>query len=335
MRIFVVEYITGGGLVGGRMSAELLTEADIMLGALLDDLSVLPDVRLLVSRDPRLPPLQHDCDVFVPAPADDIWQVWADCISRCDAVWAIMPESGGLLHRISVMTLACGRRLIGCHPAAVEIAGSKSRTAEALQRAGIAVVPTFDVSADIPFCPSRWVLKPDDGVGGEGSCVFKDYKAMHRALRDRDRYAAYVAQPFLEGEPASLSMLCCASTATLLTVNLQRVREAGGRFELEGILVNGLPAARARYAGLARSVAQAIPGLWGYIGVDLVLTAGGPVVLEVNPRLTVSYAGLRSVLAVNPAKLMLDMLQNEAALPPRTAVTDVAAWVAPRVAHVA
>ena len=315
MRIFVVEYITGGGLVGRQMSAGLLTEAEIMLDALLDDLSALPDVSLLVSRDPRLPRLEHRCDVHTPACTDDIWQVWEQCINRCDAVWAIMPESDGLLQRISLMTLAQGRYLIGSQPAAVGVAASKSQTAESLQRMDIDVVPTFDVCSDIPFHDSRWVLKPDDGVGGEGTFVFESYKAMRCALQDCVRYTGYIAQPFLEGEAVSLSMLCCYGGANLLAANFQQVRETGGRFELEGLLVNGVPNAHARFARLARSVSQAIPGLWGYVGVDLILTVNGPVVLEVNPRLTVSYAGLHSALSVNPAKLILRMLQKNAILP--------------------
>lgn len=335
MRIFVVEYITGGGLVGRPMTAGLLNEAEAMLAALLADLSVLPGVTLLVSRDSRLPPLDCNCEIFSPQQGEDIWESWGDCIERCDAVWAIMPETDALLQRISLMTLARARRLIGSHPAAVEVAASKLQTARILQLAGIDAVATFDAGNDIPFRASRWVLKPDDGVGGEGSRIFENHKAMRHALRDRERYAGYVAQPLLEGKAASLSLLCRDGSATLLTANLQQVREVGRRFELEGILVNGLPDAHARYACLARAVARAIPGLWGYAGVDLILTGSGPVVLEVNPRLTVSYAGLRSVLAINPAKLILRMLQTDATLPSCTPVTCESTRVVPGVALVA
>ena len=38
---------------------------------------------------------------------------------------------------------------------------------------------------------------------------------------------------------------------------------------------------------------EAIPGLRGYIGVDLVLTQSEAVVIEVNPRLTTAYLGVR------------------------------------------
>ena len=44
---------------------------------------------------------------------------------------------------------------------------------------------------------------------------------------------------------------------------------------------------------------QALPGLRGYIGVDLVLTESEPVVIEVNPRLTTAYLGVRSALGGN------------------------------------
>ena len=49
----------------------------------------------------------------------------------------------------------------------------------------------------------------------------------------------------------------------------------------------------------------ALPGLRGYVGVDLVLTDSGPVVIEVNARLTTAYLGVRAVLDENVAALAL------------------------------
>jgi len=59
-------------------------------------------------------------------------------------------------------------------------------------------------------------------------------------------------------------------------------------------------------------VAQAIPGLWGYVGIDLVDTADGPQVIEINPRLTTSYCGLASALGINPAARVLALLDHSA-----------------------
>jgi len=52
-------------------------------------------------------------------------------------------------------------------------------------------------------------------------------------------------------------------------------------------------------------VCEAIPGLRGYIGVDLVLTKSEAVVIEVNPRLTTAYLGVRSALDKNVAAMAL------------------------------
>ncbi len=315
MRVFVIEYITGGGLIREDLPQGLLQEAENMLTALLHDLREAASVQLRVSRDPRLPALATPCEVIVPKRSDNIWEVWDDCMQDCDAVWPIAPETCGLLQRISSMALARGCRLIGSRPPAVAIAASKYRTSVCLENNGIDVVPTFPAGSDIPRRPGRWVVKPDDGVGCEGIRIHDDYDSMQLALQDCSPDAGYIAQPWLAGKPASLSMLCRDAEAVLLSANLQHVVTRGNRFELQGIQVNGLPDPEARYMTLARAITRSMPGLWGYVGVDFMLTPQGPVVLEVNPRLTVSYAGLSSVLGANVAALILDMLDNRSRLP--------------------
>ena len=43
------------------------------------------------------------------------------------------------------------------------------------------------------------------------------------------------------------------------------------------------------------------------MGIDLICTDSGPLVLEINPRLTLSYSGLHAGLMENPAALVLDL----------------------------
>jgi len=56
----------------------------------------------------------------------------------------------------------------------------------------------------------------------------------------------------------------------------------------------------------AQTVVEAVRGLKGYVGVDITLSKEGPVVMEVNPRLTTSYVGLRRVVNFNPAEAIVD-----------------------------
>ena len=43
------------------------------------------------------------------------------------------------------------------------------------------------------------------------------------------------------------------------------------------------------------------------MGIDLIETDSGPVVLEINPRLTTTYTGLRDAIGQNPAALILSL----------------------------
>ena len=312
MRILVIEYITGGGLVNEDLASGLLGEAEIMVDALLADLHDSPDVDLLVSRDPRLPPPRVACEILTPRAGDDVWTLWRDGMQRCDALWPLMPESGGLLERVSRLALEVGCSLIGSRPDAVRIAASKLHTSACLRRHGIAVVPTYAAPGPVAEVAARWVSKPDDGVGCERTRIFDSLEALAAAL-DREAPGTYVVQPYTEGTAASLSLLCQSGAARLLSCNLQQVIEVDGRFELRGICVNGL-AQRDGCAALGAAIARAIPGLWGYVGVDLICTDHGPQVLEINPRLTVSYAGLRAALKINPAALVLRLLREGPAL---------------------
>lgn len=139
-----------------------------------------------------------------------------------------------------------------------------------------------------------------------------------RLCRDRDSLCqrwerqpnpdAYVAQPFVAGTAASLSLIARNGESTLLSTNRQRIAAMDDELVLLGCVVNGLEGSPEIFEALAREIAAALPGLWGYAGVDLVDTPAGPQVLEVNPRLTTSYVGLRESLRINPAALVLDLL---------------------------
>lgn len=338
MRILVVEYITGGGLIGQEWPPGLGVEAELMVDALVRDLADLPGIEVLVSRDPRLAAPAVGCRVFVPCDYQDIWEQWAACLQACDAVWPIMPETGGLLQRISELAGSAGRLLLNSRPPAVATAGSKRRTAQRLGAAGIDVVATFDSPPDDPAAiGSRWIVKPDDGVGCEGIRIFDSLAGLCRHFADRGPTGLSVVQPLIEGDPLSLSLLCRAGEAGVLCVNRQRLREEDGRLSLYAIQVNiDLTAEAQRFARLATAIARALPGLWGYVGVDMIRTPDDRIlVLEVNPRLTTSYAALRTALRPNVAAQVLSLLDPEAPLPVCERLRTVTVTLDGDLAHVA
>jgi hypothetical protein len=61
----------------------------------------------------------------------------------------------------------------------------------------------------------------------------------------------------------------------------------------------------------AKRIVESMSGLKGYIGVDLILTEHGPVLIEINPRLTTSYIGVQKVSGFNLAKAMIDSAKGK------------------------
>jgi tyramine---L-glutamate ligase len=305
MRIFVYEHVTGGGLAGAPFPPGLVHEGELMLRSLIADLVACPGVEVVCSRDERLPPVPG-IETLRVGPGDDPLRAFARGAASADAVWPTAPETDRALELLALKVGQLGRTLLGCRPDAVRIAASKRRTAETLAAVGIPVVPTGTAEAAMPGWSGRWVTKPDDGAGAEDTLITDAWPtASQRVRADPGRL---VVQPWLEGPSISLSMLCVDGESLLLSCNRQRLHISDGQVTLAGLEVNAAIEGAATLAHLAGRIAKAIPGLWGYVGVDLVLTELGPVVLEVNPRLTTSYCGMGRALGINVAAMVLDLL---------------------------
>lgn len=281
-----------------------------MLEALLDDLAQLDGVEVLTSRDIRLPPLPGEAVVYPIGPREDVWQSWERCLQGADALWPIAPESGGVLAKLSSLAVRHGKVLLGSTPPAVALAASKYQTAMALSASGVAVVPTFLPIDSAMTGSASWVAKPDEGAGCEDSCRFTDRAQMQSWLAQKGRMQTHVVQPYLPGVAASMSLLCHDGHAWLLSCNRQLVELRDGVFSYRGSLLNDMSAYWNDFEDVALAVANAMPGLAGYVGIDVLVDEKRIHVLEVNPRLTTSYAGLHRAIGCNPARLVVDLLYN-------------------------
>jgi predicted ATP-grasp superfamily ATP-dependent carboligase len=311
MRVFVFEYITGGGMLDSPMPPSLAEEGDMMLMSLLSDLLEINGIEIFITRDARLGQLDLPVECHMLRGMGEFTETWVNCLEQADAVWPIAPEFSNVLLHISETVVNQGKLLLNSPPSAVHITTSKSRTSFCLRQQGISVVPTYRFEEGVPDHYGSWVLKPDDGVGCQGIRVCRDRDELFQQLRFMPVGGEYVAQPFTHGTPASINMLVSNGKALVLSVNHQRIAMTDTGFMLLGCVVNGQLEGKTRFINLGKAVAAAIPDLWGIIGVDIIDTKEGLQVLEVNPRLTTSYVGLKESTGVNPAALVFDLLQDK------------------------
>lgn len=308
-----------------------------MRDALLRDITALNQFEIITMHDARLNPsalAAHSIAVS----SRQFKQVFTEAIGQVELVWLVAPESDGILLELSELCYLAhdkGTLFLGCGYDATLIGTSKTLCYEALHEEKIYTLPVHageDLMQPAYFDHllkhnvSTWVAKPEDGAGCEGVQIFESLNDLKDWIAQDDRYFHYLAQPYQQGIAASFSMLCRNGKAWLLSCNRQHIECEGNHFKLTGITVNGLLPYWQRFETIARKIAKMLPDALGYMGVDVIVDTEDNnkiYVVEINPRLTTSYVGLREALACNPAKLILDCVLNDKFVMPNIAKKQV------------
>jgi len=319
LKLYVCEFITGGGLSDAPLPISLAQEGLMMRDALLKDIAELNRYEIVTSNDFRLNASHLVSDSRrVEAGQFDI--VFNQLLEEVDIVWLIAPESDSVLLSLSERCYENEKsvKFVGCGYDATLIGTSKSLCAEALHSANIFTLPVIagdewigarnQKNQQLIDAHTVWVAKPEDGACCDGIRIFDDLSLLDTWLKDDNRYLNYLLQPFQTGIHASFSMLCNAGKAWLLSANQQHIIQENQTFKLEGITMNALPQYWQRFETLAIKIANMLPDAKGYLGVDVVIDtkADKIYVIEINPRLTTSYVGLSEAIGHNAAQLILD-----------------------------
>lgn len=294
-----------------------------MRDALLRDLSELNQYQLISMVDARLLPSDYASKNLMVA-AGKFNQVFKKALKDADLVWLIAPETNGVLLELTELCLATeekegGATFLGCGYDATLAGTSKSLSFEALKSANIGTLAVYsgDELMQTAYFNSvaqlnhlQWLAKPEDGAGCEGIRLFDSLDALRLWLKQDDRYLNYFAQTYQSGISASFSMICRDGKGWLLSGNQQHIKCTNGQFKLTGISVNSMQNYSQRFETLARKIAKMLPDALGYIGVDVIIdTQNGDIfVIDINPRLTSSYTGLREAIGHNPAQLILSCI---------------------------
>lgn len=335
LKVLVFEYITGGGLSQSVLPGALAREGLLMLQSLVDTLSLTEQVEPYIMVDFRLVgQLKAKPDWPQPVgPRENYRLEFNRLMSKCDAVWPIAPESDVILQGLCEAVERAGKKLLNSSSSTVAITGNKWLTYKWLQQHSIPTISTYRL-VDFSCTQGEWILKPVDGVGCGDSYLVTSPQEFNIAIFNLER-ERYLVQPHVQGEKISLSCLFKQGRGWLLCANLQLFEVIDKQYHLSGITVN-FTRDLAKYQDLVNAIAQAMPGLWGYAGIDLIETADQVYVLEINPRLTTSYAGIYKATGINCASAVVALFTGDPTLTPtrnQSVYINVADFVAAKVSN--
>jgi len=297
----------------GALPTTLVREGAAMIGALAADLVRIDGCQVTALRDPRAVHLTlPGCRVIDIQSRLSHWDEFERLAEEADATILIAPEFDGILLRAARRVASCRGRLLSPSVEFVKIAGDKQRTGEVLYDAGVPV-PESVVLEPEDALPAGFrypaVLKPVDGAGSQNTQVVASPHDTPSPYAWRRRLEQY--KP---GLAASVALLCGPAGRVPLMPCKQRLSEDGRLRYLGGQLPLAAGLAE-RAVALAERAVAALPDTSGFVGVDLVLgrdpNGSEDFVIEVNPRLTTSYVGLRAATETNLAEAVWRVAQGE------------------------
>lgn len=313
MKIVVYEHFTSGALQGDDLPAELAAEGDAMLQAMVGDMLQNTPLQPLIMRDSRLLPVEHTENHSIQN-IDQHQALWQRLLANENYFLLIAPETDGILQQLAEAVIAAGKTLLGSLPSAIALSSDKLRCSQLLQQHQLATIATQGADdwlrkADFN---DAVVCKPNDGAGCVDTYYFQESNRAREYLLglSMSQRQQQIVQPFLSGKAMSLSLLI-DKQARILSLNQQTIT-INQQITYQGSIVGvAYPAefSKAQAQLLADNLLLALPGLSGFIGVDIILCEEKALIVDVNPRLTTSFNQLTQS-GISPATMLYQSLNK-------------------------
>ena len=341
MKVIVYEHASGGGYAGQSIPQSILSEGFGMLRCLVADFKAAGHevTVLLDSRLSKLnPPINANCIVPIFYP-EEPKRFIKNTAKINDAIYIIAPETKQTLQSLVEVSEGTGKVSLNCESQSIKRAANKTVFFETLQKLGVLPKTTL-LNLDEDLAKVKLtikkelcypiVLKPADGVGCSGLSLVDQETQLANAIKKISAISTirrFIAQEFIRGQAASVSLLSTGKKAVSLSLNKQNIvfASSNGASSYEGGTVPFDHWLKQEAFSISQKLVENFPGLRGYTGIDLVLTEHKVFVVDVNPRLTTSYIGLHMVEEFNIAQALLDAVLK-GILPSKNEIEGVACF---------
>ena len=174
--------------------------------------------------------------------------------------------------------------------------------------------------AEDPLTPLKLIIKPLIGVDCENIVVIENIEDLSYDLENIfPPGSRIIVQEFIKGTDVSVSLISDGKKAIPISLNEQFVELK----DEKGTYLGGKIPYESEYKyeafDIAKNAVEAIDGLRGFVGVDLIINSDEKDVysvylLEINSRFTTPYVGLAKIANFNIGKSIIELLDGEISL---------------------
>ena len=326
--ILVFEYFTASG----EKDRSIISEAEALIFALLNDLSDF-NVDLVINKSyenavndfKNVTPIFIDCDVID-------WL--ADNAANFSKAIFIAAENNNNLYNVTRILEEKDVKIYTSSAEACLKTSEKYETYEALPN-NVPQPRSFRFKidpkgywkraienlherwqAEDPLTPLKLIIKPVSGVDCEGIVIIDNIEDLSYDLEKiHPPGSRIIVQEYIEGTDISVSLISDGKKAIPISLNKQFINLKDNKENYEGGKLPYESKFKDEAFEIATKAVEAIDGLRGFVGVDLLINADEKDVysvyfLEINSRFTTPYVGLSKIANFNIGKTIIDLIDG-------------------------
>ncbi len=204
-------------------------------------------------------------------------------------------------------------RVAGNPPSLSSFVNDKDRLRDKLETLDYPVPQHFDLEDNLSF---PIILKPKRGAGGFRNVLVRDIKHLQRSIEQyhENGWDDFFLQEFIHGIDVSASVLSTGKQALTIAINEQLIglKNLGPmqRFSFCGSVTPFRTSFAREIEEISNSIATDL-GLVGTNGIDFIIGANGPVIIEVNPRFQATLDTIEGSLGINLVEAHIKSCQGE------------------------
>ena len=296
-KVLIYEYFTGGGIINEELcTSSLLSEAKIIVNSVVNEYCKSQEYQVYYFLDSRLKLDNLGKSIEVKS-SEQLYDI--KLLRTFDLILPILPEQNMELYSYCEFLAEQNIETLISSPETIKVLSDKYVFSSFCLKHNIPCIPSY-LSSQINAIPHDTIIEKDRyGVGC--SHVKKISK------KDSIKRKKMIYQPYIKGNHFSLCVYYEKKSFKILTLNEQDIVLDNNKIKLRSLKVNVKNSHYLELYSILRNIYKSLPGLYAYVGVDLIMTRDKILVVEVNPRLTTSFTGISSTLGINlsqPKKFM-------------------------------
>ncbi|MBY9005796.1 MAG: ATP-grasp domain-containing protein [Candidatus Lokiarchaeota archaeon] len=334
--LFIFEFISGGGFNKRIIPSSLFCEGFGMLRSIIEDFRKL-DFQITTLLDIRIKYLSYllnaDSINYIDSNINYI-SYFKSLVRKNNFCFIIAPEFSKILKILTEIVKINKKKLLSIDIEGVNLGSSKYKTYKFFKKNKLETPETFKIPMKhrIPnkeFIIKKFIkfnspiiIKPDDGIGAESILYFEKKTQIEDIFKNKSKIfnlgKRFLLQRYIEGKALSLSLISYYSEekreyrSKILSINFQNIAisKLNGNIEYFG---GSTPIIN--YKTVHKKISELLKTtnfskFQGLFGIDLIQNENKISFIEINPRLTTSYLGLRNILNKNPAELIIKTKLN-------------------------